>query len=68
MEKKLHRGVILYARICLPNDRFIKTEMKRLGYKSKSEFIDQVLTERRTGKDLPNGCHDDKLPRGSKAP
>ena len=50
MEKKVKRDVILYSHIQSVNDKWIKSEMKRLGYstkRGKSEFIDNLITEQR---------------------
>lgn len=47
MDKKEPRDAILYAHIKTRNDEWIKAEMKRLGYKSKSEFTDKCFDELR---------------------
>ena len=40
--------------------------MKRLGYKSKSEYVDQVFTERAI-EEAQHGGHKSKVQVGSKA-
>jgi hypothetical protein len=50
MHKREPRDTILYARIKQRNETFIEEEMKRLGYKSKSEFMDDLFDDLRNKK------------------
>ena len=46
MEKKEVREIVLYVRIKPSSFDLLLSEMKRLGYKSRSEFVDELLHER----------------------
>lgn len=50
--KKLPRGRVLYIRVQEQNNRWIKKQLVKFGYNpkhGKSEFLDNLFTELRTG-------------------
>lgn len=50
MERKEVRAVAIYARVSKENNVWMRGEMKRLGYKSFSEYLNAALTESRKTK------------------
>jgi hypothetical protein len=52
-KKKESRTKPLFVRVTKANDAWVKSQMVRLGYKSrsgKSEFVDQLISEARRGR------------------
>lgn len=47
LAKKEGRSAILWARIAPSNASWVRTRMKKLGYRSRSEFMDDLITELR---------------------
>ncbi len=50
MEKRENRDSPVYVWVKKRNHMWLKDEMKRLNYKSKSEFIDKIIDDLRNKK------------------
>lgn len=47
MKRKESRTAVLYVRLSPSNRTWVKTQAKKFGYKSESEFVDTLVSDLR---------------------